>query len=96
MANTATVASVDEDSITVEFGGDLADAIFHQLLRQQARVILRSMEQTITDIYENGNSFAMWEDLQHDMKRIEAINVLLEYHGRDLIDIVAEMEKGVK
>ena len=93
--NTAIVASVDEDFIKIAFGSELADVIFCQLLRHKAQVILQAMDQTVTDIYERPNSFGLWEDLQHDIKRIEAINVLLEYHGQELINVVSKMEEGV-
>jgi len=93
--NTAIVASVDEDSIKISFGSELADMIFCQLLRYKAQSILQAMDQTVTDIYERPNSFGLWKDLQHDIKRIEAINVLLEYHGQELINVVSKMEEGV-
>jgi len=94
--NTATVLSVDEDFIKIGFGSEFADMILHQLLRYNAQIILEAMDQTVTTIYENSNSVGLWEDLQQDMKRIEAINVLLEYHGHPLIDISAEMERASK
>jgi len=91
--NTATVASVDEDCIKIALGSELAGIIFHQLLRYNAQVIFKNMETILTDIYESPTQCARWEDLQSDMKRVEAINVLLEYYGHRPIDLPFEMER---
>ncbi len=95
-SNSVPVASVDEDFIKIELGSELADMIFHQLLRYNAQVIFKDMESALTDIYESPTDCGRWEDLQFDMKRIEAINVLLEYHGHRLIDLPFEMERRAK
>lgn len=94
--NTATVLSVDEDFIKIALGSELADVILCQLLRHQAQVIFKCMQQSVTDIYEDYEQTHLWEDLQHAIKRIEAINVLLEYYGHPLIDLPAEMERRAK
>jgi hypothetical protein len=70
--------------------------IFHQLLRYQAQIIFKCMQQSVTGIYEDYEQTYLWEDLQHAMKRIEAINVLLEYYGHRLIDLPFEMERTSK
>ena len=92
----AIVTSTDDDFIKLELGSEFADMIFHQLLRYQAQIIFQAMESALTDIYESPMDCGRWDDLQKDMKRIEAVNVLLEYYGQPLIDLPAEMERRAK
>ena len=91
--NTATVLSVDEDFIKIELDSEIADTILCQLLRHQAQVIFKCMQQSVTGIYEDYEQTYLWEDLRHAMKLIEVINVLLEYYGQPMIDLPAEMKR---
>jgi len=94
--NTATVLSVDEDFIKISLDDETADMILCQLLRHQAQVIFKCMQQSVTEIYEDYSQTYLWEDLQRAMKHIEAINVLLDYYGQPMIDLPAEMERRSK
>lgn len=92
-SNSVPVVAVDEDFIKIELGSELADMILCQLLRHQAQVIFKCMQKSVTDIYEDYEQSYLWEDLQHALMHIAAINVLLEYYGQPQIDLPAEMER---